>query len=638
MSALTSTQRTAAIQAALFGDMPEKEIEEAPKRRKPKKSSTVEAFSTGEIQYRPYQEECIEAIMDAYDHGVMRQVESLSTGAGKTIMIGLLIKKFRERQIEEGKEPLKTLVIAHRKELVEQNAQKVKWVNPDLTVQIEQADLLSDSSADVISASIATIGREGSSRLKKFKPRDFGLVIVDEVHHAAASTYTRVLLDHFKTDHPDSHILVTGWSATVRRHDGKGLDKIFDEITYHKGVQDFIEEGWLCRLRGVRVSTDTDISEVGNVAGDFNQGELRDTINTPGRNEVLYQAWKKHALEGGRHSTLIFCVDRAHASSVQEVFQNHGVEAGLILGNTHRDERSETIEKFGKREIPVLINVGVMTEGTDVPAIDTIIMARPTQSSPLYIQIVGRGLRLYEGKEHCLVVDVVDICQTHSLMTVPVLFGLNEEFDPEGEDLVDTARRINEMAEDNGAVLNAVSIEDAEKIMSEDFDPFSVAQPPEEIQNMSEMKWFQAGEDRYRADIKGGDVKRGHIEVRNDGLDHWEVVHHRADGTETVIRRRNDVNLAFQAADSFIKSSYADAVALMGKTQSWHEHPPSEAQLRLLRKVGKWLPEGIPQNVTKGQAAELIDKSFKLMESAKKKNRNAKPPRKAVDHVKVGKI
>lgn len=621
----------AIAQADLFGQ--DKKL----RTPKVKRSSEVESFPGGEIEYRPYQVECVDANIEALDQGVYRQVNSLATGAGKTIMIGLLIKRLRERALAEGCSPGKVLVIAHRTELVESNAEKIKWVNPELSVQIEQADLKSNADADVISASIATIGRSGSDRIKKFNPEDFMAVVIDEAHHAAGSTYKRVLIEHFKTDDPNTHIMTSGWSATIRRNDGKGLDDLFDEIVYHKGIQDFIEEGWLTRLRGVRVGTDTNLNEVTTLAGDFNQGQLENAVNTPARNAVLYNAWKKHSLDAGRKSTLVFCVDKAHARAVQETFGVNGVSAGLILGDTDRDERKNTLKMFSKREIPVLINVGVMTEGTDVPCIDTILMARPTQSSPLYIQIIGRGLRLFGGKEDCVVIDVVDICQSHSLMTVPVLFGLNQDFDPEGEDIVRVSNRIQEMAEENGGVLSAKSMQEAEKIQSEDFDPFSTMQPPEDIQEMSELKWYMTGENKYRADIKGGDAKRGNIEVKLDEIGHWEITHNKPNGIETTIRRRNDVDIAFQAADKYIKEQFPESIALMSKQQDWHKNAPSAAQINLLKRIGKWLPEGVPENLTKGTASDAIDKCFKIMNAAKKGNRKATPP-KRVDAVKVGKI
>jgi len=453
----------------------------------------VQAFSDAPIAIRPYQEESIVESLEAWERGICRQVVSMATGGGKTICFSLLAQRFLDRLKAKGvpRKKRKVLILAHREELVRQNAEKFKWVNPDLKVQIEQGPLHAELDTDIISGCVATMGRNGSSRIHRFDPSDFCMVIVDEVHHAASDSYKRILHDFFHTNDPDSTLFVSGWSATVKRSDGKGLEDVFDEIVYHKGILSLINEGYLTRLRGKLISTDVDLSSVGNVMGDFNQGQLGATVNTPHRNSMMVKAWEEEVRDAGRKSTMVFCVDREHAAAVRDLFQASGIPTEMVLGNTPKEERERILNDFSAGHLAVLVSVLVYTEGTDIPCIDTIIMGRPTQSSSLYQQIMGRGLRLFPGKEDCLVLDVVDTCSKNSLVTVPALMGLNKDFDAKGEDMVVIAEKVQAMADRNAGVVNALDMAHAERIIAEDFDPFSTMPPPDEIQRMSEMKWFR---------------------------------------------------------------------------------------------------------------------------------------------------
>ncbi len=565
---------------------------------------------------RPYQDECVTACLDALHRGVRRQVVSAPTGSGKTVIFANLIPQLPAPR--PGADQV--LVLAHRDELIRQNAEKIAAANPDLHVAIEKAAEHASPDADVISASVPTLGRKDSDRIKKFDPSRFKAVIVDEMHHTSADTYRRII-DHFGILDDDSHIALFGFSATVRRSDRRPMDDLYDEIVYHRGLLEMIDEEWLARLRAVRISTGTELDVDVSSNGDFVQTQLEAAVNTPERNRTLLKAWRDHC-EGQRHSTLIFCVDRAHMRDVTELFVEQGVAAQFIHGGTEKHERAGLLRRFGNRQFPVLVNVGVLTEGTDVPCIDSVIMARPTRSPVLYQQIIGRGLRLYDNKSDCLVIDMVDVCQTHSLMTTPALFGLRPDFDAEGEDVAKTAKAIQQMSIENPTVLDADTIAAAERIISQEFDPFSIAEPPDEVRAMSNLLWREVGKDRYRADFpKSEDSRamRGYMEIQPDMIGNWDLSLTHSAGETTQLRNYNDLQLVFQAADKHVSTNYSNYLPLMQKDMNWHADPATQAQTEFMKKLHVPIEPGM----TKLDAKKAIDGAL-----AQKRKRNFRAKRK----------
>jgi len=216
------------------------------------------------IKLRPYQTEALESIQLHLDKGVKKQLVVLPTGSGKTVIFSNIPQTI--------KDSLPMLVLAHRGELLTQAKEKILWSNPHLDVQIEKAEDTAEL-CDVVVASVPTLGRADSERIKKYPKDYFKTIIVDEAHHAAAETYRRIL-DYFQPT------FLLGVTATPQRSDSVRLTDVFDEITYYKTIQDLIKEGYLCRLIGYRIQTDTDISEVETSHGDYIASQLEETINT----------------------------------------------------------------------------------------------------------------------------------------------------------------------------------------------------------------------------------------------------------------------------------------------------------------------------------------------------------------------
>jgi ATP-dependent helicase IRC3 len=291
--------------------------------------------------------------------------------------------------------------------------------------------------------------------LEPFTPGDYGsllatsaepfdLVVVDEAHHAAADSY-RGIIDALRAGHPPGPCpaceavtdpefdvdceeplpagpLLLGVTATPDRGDGKGLDDLFDEVTFSYDLLWGIRAGYLADLRGKRVVVDTlDMGAVKVRRGDFDQGQAGRAMEDAEVDRFVVAAWLEHAL--GRR-TLVFTPTVEVARLVAEAFQHVGVAAAYVHGGTPMDERRQLLQAYSRGDLTVLANCAVLTEGYDEPRTDCIVVARPTKSRALYAQMVGRGTRRHPEKADCLVLDVVGASALHTLVTVPSLFGL----------------------------------------------------------------------------------------------------------------------------------------------------------------------------------------------------------------------
>ena len=181
-----------------------------------------------------------------------------------------------------------------------------------------------------------------------------------------------------------------------------------------------IGEKWLSDVIFTTVQSKADVSGVRKgPAGDFQVADLSRAVNTLETNEITVRAWMARAT--GRQSTLVFCVDLAHVSDLTATFRRRGIQAKLITGDTPKLVRRERLDAFKNRQYPVLVNCGVFTEGTDIPNIDCVVLARPTKSRNLLVQMIGRGMRLYPGKENCHIIDMVASLEA-GIVTTPTLY------------------------------------------------------------------------------------------------------------------------------------------------------------------------------------------------------------------------
>ena len=484
------------------------------------------------------------------------------------------------------------LVLAHRAELLHQAKEKISWSNPQLDVQIEQADNVAGY-CDVVVASVPTLGRAESERILKYPKDYFKSIVIDEAHHAAAPTYRRIL-DYFNAP------FVVGVTATPQRSDNTRLTDVFDEIVYYKTIQDLIEDGYLCSLVGYRIKTDTDISGVGTNEGDYIASQLEDAIDTPERNAHIVAAYHSLVPES---KAIVFCAGVKHANNLATSFASAQIKTEVILGATDSDSRRDILARFHSGETRVLINVGVLTEGFDEPTVETIILARPTRSTLLYTQIVGRGTRLYEGKPHCTILDFADTTKGRKPIGLPSLLGLPPEFDLQGQDLIEVAKKYKELEDycpgEAVRVLDPNDIELAYKRINLFMPP-----PPNEfVQQYSRFVWAEVAENDYHLGVDNYNSFR----IYTDTLGRWVVEHrHRTlDGVQVkLLGHPEDMRDAFVRSDKWIMAKFD--TNLIESDAAWRADGPTDAQRKLLKRIA--VP--VTSDMTKGTASQIISKYY----------------------------
>lgn len=333
------------------------------------------------MELRPYQKECIDTIMKQPPGSYLVQ---LPTGAGKTVIFTSIPRRGR------------VLVLAHREELVRQPAKYY-----DCPVGFEIAENKSNGE-EVVIASVQSLVR----RLHRFLPSDFDMIITDECQHSPARTY-RKIYDYFS---PRLHI---GFSASPNRGDRVRLDDIFSKIIFQRDLRWGIENGYLTDIYCLRVNIGYDLSSVRTRMGDYAPGELEEAME--GTADAIAEAYQKYA----KGATLVFSVSVRQANEIASRIPG----AVVVTGETK--DRAGIIQRFTDGEIPCIVNCMVFTEGTDIPRVETVIIARPTQSEALYVQMVGRGLRLYPGKDKLTLIDCVGVTGKASLCTAPTLIGVD---------------------------------------------------------------------------------------------------------------------------------------------------------------------------------------------------------------------
>ena len=399
---------------------------------------------------------------------------ALPTGAGKTVIFSELCRLAKQS----------VLVLAHREELLYQARSKITQMTENtVSVGIEQGDIYAPDDAKVIVASIRSLR---SDRLQSLLERhQFGLIIYDECHHAAAEDNMRVLRELGAFDKDWTGTLI-GFTATTTRADGIGLDKVFETIVYDRSILDMIKEGYLVPLRGYRINT---AAELFNIIGETEDEFEEVDIET--RNALVARSIQELARD---RRTIVFCVSVLHAINMAKALNNLGVRTGVIYGDMPREQRTQILKDFREEKLMCLSNVMVLTEGFDDPGVSCIAMARPTKSESLYAQCVGRGARLAEGKEDCLVLDFVDLSDL-SLVNLPSLFGLPKELDLQGEDVSTATETFKQLYFDfPGFELEAAEITLSDiKHRAEAFDPLTMELHPE-ITAITCNGWFSLGQ------------------------------------------------------------------------------------------------------------------------------------------------
>lgn len=473
------------------------------------------------------------------------------------------------------------LVLAHREELIYQSAATAR--DTGLSVGIEMGNHRAGKS-DVVVSTVQTqiarrkcrecvgngcdlcSGRGQTMRMESFNPHDFGLVIVDEAHHATAKSY-RLVLEYYQQN-PELRVLLV--TATPNRSDNAGLHNVCDSVAYEMDLRTAIDEGWLVPIRQQFVTVESlDLSRVGTLNGDLKDGELERAFlgeSSIDEEKLLHSLAKPSLERAAGQALLVFASGCTHAEKLCAAFNAYpNVTAELVLGHTDKDERKRIVSRYKDGTTQVLVGVGCFVEGFDAPNTAVVAIARPTKSASLYLQMIGRATRPQAGlidglttiderrsaiagsaKPHCVVLDFVGNSGKHKLISVgDVLAG--DDVDP-----VDLRAALN------AAVACAAPVDMDELI----------------------EKAKQAREEREERKRKQYEEKRTRMSTR-----------HRADR----------VDYSTQDVDIFSGRRF-------DTFSDWQPKPwqPSAAQLRLLETLGVFAETS--KRYTKRQAGAVIDK------------------------------
>lgn len=383
----------------------------------------------GKTELRPYQQAAREAVHDEWNTGRTRTLLVLPTGTGKTVVFARLA----EDCVRTGQ---RVLILAHRGELLAQAADKLHAAT-GLRCSVEKAGQTALGGFERVTVgSVQSLCRP--DRLARFSPEHFGTIIIDEAHHAISDSYLRIL-EHF----PDAQVL--GVTATPDRGDLKNLGSVFDSLAYEYSLPKAIADGYLCPIKALTIPLKLDIGGVALTAGDFNAGQLGSALD-PYLEQI---AAEMAAICSGRR-TVVFLPLVDTSKKFCAILNAHGLRAAEVNGES--PDRAEILVDFAAGRYDILCNSMLLTEGWDCPAVDCIVVLRPTKSRALYSQMVGRGTRLCpeRGKTELLLLDFLWLTERHELCRPA--------------DLICTDRAVAaRMTEDIAAAGGPVELAEAEK-------------------------------------------------------------------------------------------------------------------------------------------------------------------------------
>jgi len=493
------------------------------------------------VRLRPYQQELIDGMMREWKAGHRRIAAVMATGGGKTPTAITVA----EMSLARGRP---VLWIAHRTELIDQAIDKAQQVAPGRRIGRMQGRV-KQYRAELVVASIQTASTQGS--IAMLKSRIWGLIIIDETHHVVADTYVRLLreLGAYEPDGP----LVLGVTATLDRSDGRALGAVFESVVSPQiGLIDLIRAPapgpYLVPPRGVRVRiAELDLDRVKRTAGDYNSGALGAAMSAAMAPKRIVEAWQEHAL--GR-PTVAFLPSVALSIEQAQTFNDHGIAAVHLDGTTPAADRADALDRFRRGELTVLCNVGLFTEGTDLPSIACVVLGRPTSSGSLYQQMVGRGLRLHPGKRDCVVLDVTGVTGRHKLATLASLGGADGPEDMPDELLlyeVDDDKLLAESVEDE---TNNVAIDEEPSVYADG----DLAHELVDLFGQSHSSWLRTPGGRwfvpagsagfvFLVPAMSGETER--YDVR------WTTVER---GHEGLIQADMEIGYAMAAGDEFVAS------------------------------------------------------------------------------------
>ena len=427
------------------------------------------------MELRPYQAEAKAAVFEQWDKGTLKTLLVLPTGCGKTIVFA----KVAEDCVRQG---YRVLILAHRGELLEQAADKIKK-STNLGCATEKAEQTCLGSWFRITVgSVQSMQRE--KRLSQFSENYFNVIIIDEAHHCISDGYQKVL-KHF----PSAKVL--GVTATPDRGDMRNLGEFFESLAYEYTLPKAIREGYLSPIKAMTIPLQLDLSGVSIQSGDFKAGDIATALDP-----YLHQIADEMMKYCRDRKTVVFLPLVKTSQKFKEILNEKGFKAAEVNGESK--DRAEVLEAFDKGEYNVLCNSMLLTEGWDCPSVDCVIVLRPTKVRSLYSQMVGRGTRLCEGKSHLLLLDFLWHTERHELCHPADLICEKKE----------VARKMTENLEETAGC--PIDLEEAERKASEDVIAEREESLAKQLQEMRTRKKKLVDPLQFEMSIQAEDLS-GHV-------------------------------------------------------------------------------------------------------------------------------
>lgn len=555
------------------------------------------------VVLRPYQEQAIDKItteLESADTALC----VLATGGGKTVIFAEIIRQMG----------VKTLVLAHRKELLDQAKNKILNVWPDADIGLVGYGQ-SCYGEHITVASVASLC--SPHRRAQLGQENIRLLVIDECHHAMAESYLSVL----ETLQKDIKIL--GFTATPERLDKKDIRELFGEPVFEKTTVDLIRDGYLADIRTYVVRSKTTSLDGVGINGDYRTEALTKAIDRDDRNGIVVESYKEHA---NGLSAIVFAASVDHAQHLAEEFCKADIPASAIHGDMSTDEREDLLARYESGEIKVLTNVMLLTEGVDLPRTACIIMARPTKSVSLFKQCLGRGLRLYtdpitgESKSCCVFIDITDNYTLQKLRPVKIEEALDGAEVRNGltlaevqEAIAEERRRVEEerLRLEEEARLRALELEEEEaelerqrrkkyaeqqrtltfmdSVLTKQIDLFG-----------TQLKWECIGDRCYQL-IVGEDTL--YMQHTGNNLYQIYISFFNKVGKFPLFEKSINLVHAQNLCAKYTQMILEGKSSMLYPYAPWKSHPATEKHLQALRKCGIT----IPANCTKGEASELLD-------------------------------
>ncbi len=533
------------------------------------------------LALRPYQREAVDAVHAAHARGMVRPATVMFTGAGKTVVFSHLAVEWLAAN--PGR---RVLILVHTQELLDQAMAKLRSVAPGLSVGAVQAQR-NETLARVVVATVQTLRSETRRRMI----RNVGLVIVDECHHAVAVTY-RTILNHYgclgTPPGEAPRAVAVGYTATMVRADDLALGDVWQDVVYTRTITEGIADGSLVRPRGVHVQVDDlDLSQVRTTRGDYREGDLGEAIENSLAPTAIAKAVAEHA---DTRKTLLFAPTVHSAGVIADALRASGRAVGLVHGELPGRERRAVLDAFRAGDTPILANCMVLTEGFDEPAADCLVLARPTRSLGLYIQMAGRVLRPWPGKTDALILDVVGATRHHALVSGIELFGEkspkaeNDRPDDLADELLEQGDELDEGQQDARIALGAAD----GPLVATEVDLFAGSSMAW-LRTRAGVFFLPAGE-RYIAILPGAPRNQqqwmAHFAGADYGFTGYDVITMHRDRLYTerpIVTGVEDLAYAMAWAEGDVTATERTTAA---RERSWRARPPSPKMAAFAQRLG----------------------------------------------------